>query len=515
MLCVLAKQDFTMVVLSATLFVAVSFPFPDAGERVMTLDADTPLEQNIPLRRYIPAAVFLFLGLFISFVVTLSAYNWEKETRRLEFESHAGLMDEALMDRFEDYVSALFFLGDFFYNSDYVSRYEFNRFTAGALRRYPAVKSFAWVPLVKDKERKRFEEGSMKEGAAGFEIREIGSDGRLVRSRSRSSYMPVRYIEPMAGNARVLGFDMASETLRQAALLKAGYSGESAVTARINLGRELGGLEAVLLFIPVYHQDGFPMKDREKLENLKGYVMATLVLRDIVDSALSSFKDSGLWLALYDESADSSDSLLVSFQRKGDGMGEALGRELKRHHRFAGRDWRVSITPAEGSNYNDNPYHFKLILFVTLSFTLMLTSYTHQKMVTGFGNEQRMREEIRVKERLEQEVALREKEEAQLRATKQNLEREIKERISLEKQRDRSILELTRALAEVRNLRGILPLCSYCKKIKDDKGRWEQVDVYINKHSQADISHGICPECMKQHHPEEYDEIYGDKNVQA
>ncbi len=52
-------------------------------------------------------------------------------------------------------------------------------------------------------------------------------------------------------------------------------------------------------------------------------------------------------------------------------------------------------------------------------------------------------------------------------------------------------------LKEIKTLQGILPLCSFCKKVWDDKGYWEQVDVYIHKHSQADISHGICPECFK------------------
>jgi hypothetical protein len=61
----------------------------------------------------------------------------------------------------------------------------------------------------------------------------------------------------------------------------------------------------------------------------------------------------------------------------------------------------------------------------------------------------------------------------------------------------------------VRNLKGILPLCTYCKKIKDDSGKWEQVDVYIHKHSQADVSHGICPDCMKKYYPVEYEEIFG------
>ena len=57
---------------------------------------------------------------------------------------------------------------------------------------------------------------------------------------------------------------------------------------------------------------------------------------------------------------------------------------------------------------------------------------------------------------------------------------------------------------ELKALRGILPLCSFCKKIRDDKGYWEQVDVYIHKYSEADISHSICPECMKTHYPDEY-----------
>jgi len=62
--------------------------------------------------------------------------------------------------------------------------------------------------------------------------------------------------------------------------------------------------------------------------------------------------------------------------------------------------------------------------------------------------------------------------------------------------------ELQQALKEIKTLRGILPLCSFCKKIRDDKGYWEEVDVYIHKHSQADISHGICPECAKEHYPD-------------
>ena len=51
-------------------------------------------------------------------------------------------------------------------------------------------------------------------------------------------------------------------------------------------------------------------------------------------------------------------------------------------------------------------------------------------------------------------------------------------------------------------LKGILPLCSFCKKIRNPKGDWEEVDVYIHHHSEADVSHAVCPACMKKHYPE-------------
>ncbi len=82
------------------------------------------------------------------------------------------------------------------------------------------------------------------------------------------------------------------------------------------------------------------------------------------------------------------------------------------------------------------------------------------------------------------------------------LQSEIAERKQTEKEREKLINELKEALNEVNTLRGILPLCSFCKKIRDDKGYWEQVDVYIQKHLHADISHGICPKCAKEHYPD-------------
>jgi hypothetical protein len=62
--------------------------------------------------------------------------------------------------------------------------------------------------------------------------------------------------------------------------------------------------------------------------------------------------------------------------------------------------------------------------------------------------------------------------------------------------------ELKMALSEVSKLSGLLPICASCKKIRDDKGSWKQIEVYISQHSEAEFTHGICPECCKRLYPE-------------
>jgi hypothetical protein len=62
--------------------------------------------------------------------------------------------------------------------------------------------------------------------------------------------------------------------------------------------------------------------------------------------------------------------------------------------------------------------------------------------------------------------------------------------------------ELLDANKEIKQLRGILPICAHCKKIRDDNGYWSRVESYIQRHSGAQFSHSICPECAKKYYPD-------------
>lgn len=90
-------------------------------------------------------------------------------------------------------------------------------------------------------------------------------------------------------------------------------------------------------------------------------------------------------------------------------------------------------------------------------------------------------------------------------------ERDITERKRTEKEKTEFIKQLQKTHGEVKTLRGIIPICMVCKQIRDDNGYWEQVEVYVHKHSEADFSHGICPNCLKTLYPRIYDKKLLDK----
>lgn len=94
------------------------------------------------------------------------------------------------------------------------------------------------------------------------------------------------------------------------------------------------------------------------------------------------------------------------------------------------------------------------------------------------------------------------KEQIQSRALNERLARDIEKRKKTEKEKQGLINQLQKALDKVKTLSGMIPICANCKKIRDDRGYWNQIESYIHKHSDADFSHGICPDCANELYPD-------------
>jgi hypothetical protein len=84
----------------------------------------------------------------------------------------------------------------------------------------------------------------------------------------------------------------------------------------------------------------------------------------------------------------------------------------------------------------------------------------------------------------------------------------VSERKGAESNLEKMVLELQTALARIKTLKGLLPICSVCKKIRDDKGYWNQIENYIRHHSEADFTHGLCPPCAEKLYSEEHGKHY-------
>lgn len=97
---------------------------------------------------------------------------------------------------------------------------------------------------------------------------------------------------------------------------------------------------------------------------------------------------------------------------------------------------------------------------------------------------------LRLNRELREQIQRRELAERQLRQWYETLEEKVEERTR----------DLQGALSQVKTLRGLLPICAHCKKIRDDQGYWSRIETYIGKHSEAEFSHGICPECRRKYY---------------
>ncbi len=116
------------------------------------------------------------------------------------------------------------------------------------------------------------------------------------------------------------------------------------------------------------------------------------------------------------------------------------------------------------------------------------------------------RNELRqINEHLEERIAVR----------TQELSHEVAERTRYGIERDKVIAELREADTRIKTLTGLLPTCASCKKIRNSDGDWEQMESYIQKHSEATFSHGICLECTKKLYPELYDDVVNGLDLQA
>lgn len=242
-------------------------------------------------------------------------------------------------------------------------------------------------------DREAYEAAARQDGLAGFRIRQRDGKGGMSPAGSRPEYFPVYYVVPLAGNEKAVGFDLASDPKRLAALVRARDSGEMVASAPITLVQETHREKGFVVFDPIYVQ-GRPVDTvAQRRDALLGFALAVYRIPNLVQDALRGSTPSGLHLIVRDlDAPEGSEVLFVHSSRtlakpreSADLVAEAAAGTGLQHTtmlHIPGCQWSVTALPAPEFWARHSHYDAYTVLLAGLFFAMGATSFVYR---SGMG----------------------------------------------------------------------------------------------------------------------------------
>lgn len=286
-------------------------------------------------------------------------------------------------------------LGDFFSARKEVNREEFRLFVANILKSNPEIQALEWVPRVTRAERPAFEEKARKEGYPLFQVTEKKMDGTIIPAGQREEYFPIYFVEPRRGNEPAVGYDLASDETRLAALVKSRDLDLMVATAPLRPVQERSNRAAFWVFLPIY-QGGPSLHSRaDRREKLKGFVGGAFYAGEMAESILrKGASPSGLDIYIKDKGAGAGQRLLhfhPSRLLRRDSIRALDENEVFRGRygiktmRVADREWTLVYRPVPGtlsSPLDMAPWFFLggglLLTFLVVTMLYLSWDYSSQ-----------------------------------------------------------------------------------------------------------------------------------------
>lgn len=200
------------------------------------------------------------------------------------FYAQAKIQSDAIESEIEKNLESLKALKSLFSVSENISAPQFRSFTKDFVESNSAIQALEWIPRVFSSERAEFEQSAKGEGFPEFKITERLIQGKMTIASQRDIYYPVRYVNPLEGNMDALGFDLASNPRRKAAIDKALNSKSIVASEAISLVQEPDRKMGILIFNPVYR----PVDDAvQNKETFVGLSLLVLNIANVLSSATS------------------------------------------------------------------------------------------------------------------------------------------------------------------------------------------------------------------------------------
>lgn len=300
-------------------------------------------------RQYLVVVVLACLGITLSVISFKFVLGQEEHKQRVAFEHAAATATGALKHSLHMNMMVLQSVISLYAASNTVHRDEFHKFVSPILSQRKSLHALEWIPRIPHAERAKYEAAARNEGYPDFRIVQQEGQGAMTPAARDQEHFPVYYVEPYAGNEKALGFDLASNPARLAALEKARDSGMPIVTGRITLVQETEDQYGFLVFWPVY-RNGAPKETLdERRGNLTGFILGVFRVGDLVAQTVKRANLENLTphieISLYDRSAPpSKQALIVTHSNNQSAVEASPPFRFERNLKVGERNWEVVVT---------------------------------------------------------------------------------------------------------------------------------------------------------------------------
>jgi len=285
-------------------------------------------------------AVPLLVGLSSVIILFAWASKVEQAQIQADFNEISNTTYERLRKSFTVYINSVGYVERFVATSSQVTREAFHKFVAYPLANNPGTHALSWNPVVPHDQRDHFKNIVRKEGFSDFQITERDTQNHLIRAKKRNTYIPVQYIEPMKGNEKAFGFDVASSPTRLKAIREATDTGANIATSRITLIQERSEQYGFLLLRPVYNGEPHTVEDRRRA--LRGIAVGVFRVGDIVNAALKKVDTKSIFVNIYEKDGETGLHLYGPKEMSPDIAAVASTDQIE----IGGKTWLVRLWPS-------------------------------------------------------------------------------------------------------------------------------------------------------------------------
>lgn len=311
----------------------------------------------VSILRYLfrPHILVLIAGITLTLTTTHYYTSYKDTAVTKAFERKAMNISRAIEQKANHSIEVLSYLNALYYSIDQFSARQFNKYSHLVLARHPEIMALEWAPRISQAERKQFEK-SMQEQHPGYQITQQLKSGVMGRATKRSYYYPVMMMEPYSGNEAALGFDLGSNQTRLQTMLDARDSNSIQATPQLSLVQDKKTTTGILVFLPIYQTEDIHTS-KQRRDTLHGFLLAVYDIKNMITSATKIYDQEGLVLALLDRSDPKHINLLYSSIKAATNARDnpAAEKQLKTNQPYlsrtipvAGRNWQLTISPAEG-----------------------------------------------------------------------------------------------------------------------------------------------------------------------